>query len=165
MNIIACADKNWGIGYGGSLLFHIPGDLKRFKEMTLGKTVVMGRKTLESLPGSEPLPNRTNIVLSRDKNFKIPNVTVINSINDFLKKYDAENDGNIFVIGGEQIYKELLPYCKYAYITRVDAARPCDTYIENYDKLDNFKLIERSPVYVHNGLKYTFDTYENIILY
>lgn len=161
MNLIACADKNWGIGFDGELLFRIPDDLKRFKEMTLGKTVVMGRKTLESLPNGKPLPKRLNIVLSRDKEFKTKGAKVINSISDFLQKYDAVNNPDIFVIGGEQIYRELTSYCKYAYITRVDADRPADTFIENFDELKNFKLANRSPVCDCNGVKYTFDVYEN----
>lgn len=164
MNLIVCADKNWAIGYNGQLLFHIPQDLKYFREMTLDKTVVMGRKTLESLPGSKPLANRENIVLSRDQKFGCEGITVINSIEEFLEKYNPQNSPDVFVIGGEQIYKALAPYCEHAYITRVGAIRPADVYIDDFDALENFELAERSQVYEHEGLKYTFDTYINTSL-
>lgn len=161
MNLIACADKNWGIGLNGKLLFRIPEDLKRFKAMTTDKIVVMGRKTLESLPGSKPLPNRTNIVFSRSKDFKARDAMVINSIDDFLKAYEVQNNENIFVIGGEEIYRKLTPFCKYAYITRVDKAVFSDAHIDDFDKLKNFRLAERSPEFEYKDLKYAFYTYEN----
>lgn len=160
MNLIACTDLNGGLGLNGNLLFHIPEDLKRFRKMTSDKIVVMGRKTLESLPGAKPLPNRTNVVLSRG-NIKIENAEVINSVGEFLKKYDAQNNPDIFVIGGAQIYRALMPYCKYAYITRVEETRPSDAYIKDFDNLENFVLAERSPTYEYEGLKYAYYTYEN----
>lgn len=162
MNLIACADSNWGIGYGGDLLFHIPEDLKRFRAITLDKTVVMGRKTLESLPGGKPLSGRLNVVFTRDKGFNQSGVITVNSIEEFLQEFDAEDNPGIFVIGGEKVYNTLLPYCRKAYITRVYAQKNADVYIADLDKSKEFVLSERSELYDYKGLKYTYDIYENI---
>ena len=117
MNLIVNVSENWAIGKGNSLLFHLSQDMKFFKEHTSGKTIVMGRKTLESLPGSKPLPNRKNIVLTRNSDYHPEGVTVYNSIDEFLK--DNSNTDDVYVIGGESIYRDFLPYCNKAFITKV----------------------------------------------
>ena len=120
MNLIVNVDKNWAIGLGSKLLVRIPQDMKYFRSMTTGHVVVMGRKTLESFPESKPLPNRANIVLTRDQGYQAPGAVVVHSMEELkeeLEKYPGEE---IFVIGGGQIYRELLPLCDKAYVTKVD---------------------------------------------
>ena len=112
MNLIVCVSRNWGIGKNNELLFHIPDDLKQFKALTTGKVVVMGHNTLKSLPGGKPLPNRTNIVLSRNPNLKIEGATVCNSVQDVLIEVSDRLQSDVFIIGGEAIYKMFLPYCR-----------------------------------------------------
>ena len=131
MNIIVNADKNWAIGKNNSLLVRIPADMKYFRQMTEGNIVVMGRKTLESFPGGQPLKKRTNIVLTSDKNYKVKDAVVVNSVEALLEELRQYNDEDIYVIGGESIYRQLLPYCKVAHITKIDHAYEADTYFPN----------------------------------
>ena len=127
MNLIVAVDKNWAIGLGNKLLVSIPQDMKFFRETTKGKVVAMGRKTLESFPGGQPLKNRVNVVLTTDKSYSTNGIVLVHSIKemlDELKKYPSED---IYVIGGETIYRQLLPHCDRAYITRIDNAYDADT--------------------------------------
>ena len=120
MNLIAAVDKNWAIGCKNKLLVSIPADMKFFRETTIGKVVVMGRKTLESFPNGMPLKKRTNIVLTHDKTYKVPDAILVHSMEELheeLKKYPSED---IYVIGGETIYKQLLDECDVAHITKID---------------------------------------------
>ena len=128
MNLIVAVDKNWAIGLHNKLLVSIPADMKFFRETTMGKVVVMGRKTLESFPGGQPLKKRTNIVLTSDKNYKVKDAVVVNSVEALLEELRQYNDEDIYVIGGESIYRQLLPYCKVAHITKIDHAYEADTY-------------------------------------
>ena len=130
MNLIVAVDKNWAIGNDNKLLVSIPQDMKFFRETTMGKVVVMGRKTLESFPGGQPLKKRTNIVLTRDKNYQVKDAIVVNTVDELLqelKKYDEEE---IYVIGGESIYRQMLPYCKVAHVTKINHAYEADTYFQ-----------------------------------
>lgn len=115
---IAVVTKNLAIGKDGDQLYYIPGDLKRFKELTTGHTIVMGRKTFEALPNGA-LPNRKNIVLSRTKGLELPGCEVYNNLNDIISRVDEE----IFIIGGEQIYETFLPYINTVYLTEIDVER------------------------------------------
>lgn len=132
MNAIVAVDRNWGIGKDGKLLFHIPEDMKFFKEITTGKIVVMGRKTLDSLPEGKPLKNRINLVITRNKNdCKFYDNTLygdINEIKDIIETYDTNN---IFIIGGESIYKQFINECDTVYVTRVDEEYEADTFMPN----------------------------------
>ena len=134
MNLIVAVDKNWAIGLHNKLLVSIPADMKFFRETTMGKVVVMGRKTLESFPGGQPLKKRTNIVLTSDKNYKVKDAVVVNSVEALLEELRQYNDEDIYVIGGESIYRQLLPYCKVAHITKIDHAYEADTYFSNIDE-------------------------------
>lgn len=121
MNIIVAADKNWGIGKDNKLLVSIPADMKFFRETTTGNVVVMGRKTLESFPGGLPLKRRTNIVLTKDVNYQVKDAVLVHSVEELLeelKKYDSEN---VYVIGGDSVYRQLLPYCDIAHVTKLPA--------------------------------------------
>ena len=128
MNMIVCVSRNWGIGKNNQLLFHIPDDLKQFKALTTGKVVIMGHNTLKSLPGGKPLPNRTNIVLSRNPHLVVEGATVCNSVQDVLIEVSGLPHSDVFIIGGETIYKIFLPYCRRALITRVDTAPDADAF-------------------------------------
>jgi len=161
MNLIVAVDKNWGIGCENKLLFRIPDDLKNFRKLTTDKVVVMGRKTLESLPGGLPLKNRTNIVLSRNEGLQIPGAVVCRSLDDLLAKTEEYNIDDMFVIGGQTMYQELLPHCKFAYITKIDAVSPADTFFPNIDNMSGWAKVEESETMNHECLQYTFCLYEN----
>lgn len=161
MNYIVCVDKNWGIGKGGDLLFSLPSDMKFFRETTSGKTVVMGRKTLLSLPGGRPLKNRRNIVLTRNKDFRCDGAEVVFSVEQLFKIID-KNNGDIFVMGGAEIYNSLYNFCKTAYITKVADDGGADVFIKNLDREPNWKLSKESEPITENGHEFVFCTYENL---
>lgn len=159
MKLIAAVGSDYGIGFKNSLLFKIPEDQKFFKERTLGKTVVMGRKTFESLPGKKPLKDRKNIILTRDKNFSAEEAYVfydIPALLEYLKEFDSDD---IFVIGGESVYRALMPYCGAALVTKIDSSKEADRFFPDIDGADGWKLAEMSEDYDYNGLKYRFCTY------
>lgn len=162
MKLIFSADNNWGIGKDNKLLFRAKGDMKRFRELTTGKVVIMGRKTLESLPNSQPLPNRTNIVLTTDKKYTIKGAEVCHSIGGLLEYVKAYDSGDLYVIGGEQLYKGLLPYCDTAYITRFFAKAEADRFMPNFDRLSDWSVTEKSGIFEENGLTYQFFIYKRI---
>lgn len=162
MKAIVAVDQNWGIGYQGNLLQRIPGDMKYFREKTIGKIVVMGRETFESFPGQEPLKDRINIVLTRNKNYQNDKVTICHSLEDLfweLQKYDPEN---IFVIGGESVYTQLLPYCTEAFVTKIENIYPADKYFNNLDKEQSWKLIDISEEQIFGDISYRFLTYKAV---
>ena len=159
MNLIVTVDANWAIGNNGDLLCKNPIDMKFFKETTTGKVVIMGRKTLESFPKQKPLTNRTNIVLSR--NNEIDGCIVVNSIDELLIKVKNYDDDDLFVIGGGQIYKELLPYCKKAYVTKMKNIFKADTYFPNLDELDSWEIVDKSEDLKYENIEFNFFIYEN----
>lgn len=157
MKAIVAVDQNWGIGYNGELLFRISADLKRFKELTLGGTVVYGRKTLETFPGKRPLGGRRNIILSRDAALRVPGAEVCNSPEQAVALVsDAEN---AYVIGGASVYRLFLPFCTTAYVTKVHADCRADCFFENLDANPDWLLSEHSEVMQENGWEYQFVTY------
>ncbi len=162
MNLIAAVDQNWAIGNKNQLLVKIPADQKFFRETTTGKVVVMGRKTLESFPNGLPLKNRTNIVLTRDKNYQVKDAIVLHSLEELheeLKKYPSED---IYVIGGETIYRQLLDECDVAHITKVEFAYDADAYFPNLDELPEWKITADSEEQTYFDLEYYFYKYERI---
>lgn len=160
MNMIVAVDKNWAIGNKNSLLVRIPSDQKFFRETTTGKVVVMGRKTLESFPQGQPLKNRTNIVLTSDKNYKVNGALIVHSIDELLDKLKAYNDEDIFIIGGESIYKQMLPYCNLAHVTKINYAYAADTYFPNLDEMEDWELTGESDENTYFDLEFTFARYE-----
>ena len=162
MNLIAAVDKNWAIGCKNKLLVSIPADMKFFRETTIGKVVVMGRKTLESFPNGMPLKKRTNIVLTHDKAYKVPDAILVHSMEELheeLKKYPSED---IYVIGGETIYKQLLDECDVAHITKIDYEFEADAYFPNLDELPDWKITQDSEEQTYFDLEYYFYKYEKI---
>lgn len=161
MKAIVAVDSNWGIGFRGNLLQRIPGDMKFFKQMTLGKVVIMGRETFESLPGKEPLKDRVNIVLSKNECFNNEKVTICRTLNELFNELEKYNSDEVFVIGGESIYTQLLPYCKEAYVTSIKNKYVADKYFVNLDNDQRWKIVSSSDLESFNSIKYSFVNYEN----
>ena len=160
MKAILAADKHWGIGYNNRLLVSIPSDMKFFRQTTTGKVVVMGRKTLESFPNGMPLKNRTNIVLTGNKNYQVKDAVVVHSeqeLTEELKKYDTDA---VYVIGGESIYRMMLPYCDEVFVTRIDHAFQADTFFPDLDEMDEWVMTEESEEHTCFDLEYCFTKYE-----
>ncbi len=162
MNLIVAVDQNWAIGLQNKLLVSIPADMKFFRETTTGKVVVMGRKTLESFPQKQPLKNRTNIVLTRDKDYKVNGAIVVTSVEELLEELKKYEQDDIYVIGGESIYKLLLPYCKVAHVTKIDHAYEADTYFPDLEKEDGWKVTGISDEQTYFDLEYYFVRYEKM---
>lgn len=164
MNAIVAVDLNWGIGFKGKLLQNIPEDMDFFKKATIGKVIIMGRETFESLPGGKPLKDRVNIVLSRKGDFSNKQVILCRSIDDLfceLEKYDTKD---VFVIGGESVYRELLPFCKEVYLTKIFKNHEADRFFINIDNDDSWRVISASDLKIYNGIEYSFFKYENLRL-
>lgn len=162
MNLIVAVDEKWGIGRDGDLLTNIPGDLAYFKGKTTGKVVVMGRKTLESMPGGRGLPKRTNYVLSRNQNFTAERCEVIHTADELsrvLAQYDSED---VFIIGGDSIYKKFYKDCAKCFVTKMYADLNADRFMVNLDENKDFKVISKSEMQEENGIKYQFLVYENL---
>ena len=138
MNLIVAVDNNWAIGNKNKLLVSIPNDMKHFREETTGKVVVLGRKTLETFPQGQPLKNRTNIE---------------------LKKYDDED---VYVVGGDSVYKLLLPYCDVAHVTKIDHEFEADTYFPDLDADPDWEITADSDEQTYFDLPYQFLKYERI---
>lgn len=159
MNIIVCVDENYNIGNNNALLFNIKKDMEFFKDKTQNNVIIMGRKTLQSLPNSKPLKNRINIVMTSSESIEgCICVNSIDSLFDVLKQYQNKD---IFVIGGEQVYSLLLPYCTKAYITKVFSSKEGDTKFPNIDLIPNWTLTNSSEVYLQGDVEYIFTMYEN----
>lgn len=161
MKAIVAVDKNWAIGNCGDLLCHLPGDLLYFKEKTRGKMVIMGRNTFESLPNSKPLTGRANTVLSRNPDFQAPCCVCRNDgeIKSELAKYDDEN---VYVIGGESIYRQYLSQCDTVYVTKILSEFCADTFFPNLDEDQEFKLVWESDLYEEKGIPYRFTEYRRV---
>lgn len=160
MNLIVAVDKNWGIGYQNNLLVRIPSDQRFFRETTTGNVVIMGRKTLESFPGGQPLKNRTNIVITKDKNYRVKDAIVVNSIEEAMSKVEGVPTENIYVIGGASIYEQMLPLCDMAHITKIDYAYQADTFFPNLDEMEEWEITGESEEQTYYDLEYRFLRYE-----
>lgn len=160
MNLIAAVDRNWAIGNKNKLLVSIPKDMKFFREETTGKVVVLGRKTLETFPGGQPLKNRTNIILTKSADYSVNGAIVVNNIDELmeeLKKYKSED---IYIIGGESIYKQLVDACDVAHITKIDHAYEADAYFPNLDEKEEWVITAESEEETYFDLEYQFLKYE-----
>lgn len=160
MNIIVSVDKNWAIGHQNRLLVRIPNDMKNFRRLTTGNVIVMGRKTLESFPQGQPLADRVNIVLTKNKDYQVKGAVVVNSMDALLKELENYGDKQVYVAGGESIYRQLLPYCKKAVITKIDESYEADTYFPDLDKDEEWRITEESEEQTYFDICYTYVTYE-----
>ena len=159
---IAVVDKDWGIGKDGGLLVHLPGDLKYFKEKTLNNIVIMGRTTLESLPKGKPLPERTTVIMTKNKDLAGDFYTVdsIDSLFKLLEQIIREEPEKIpYVAGGESIYKQLLPYTDTCLITKMNKGFDAEKHFENLDENPEFTLTKEGPVNSEKGVEYRFCEY------
>ena len=161
MKLIVAVNENWGIGKGNDLLYHLPSDMKFFRSKTKDNIIVIGRKTLESFPNAKPLPYRTNVVLSRDKNYAAEGAVVLNNIEDVLEYAKNNSDRETYICGGEEIYKLFLPYCKEALITKVSDSCDAEKFMPDLDADENWELIEQSEPITENDLDFCFCTYKN----
>ncbi len=160
MNLIVAVDKNWAIGKENKLLVSIPADMKYFRETTKGNVVIMGRKTLESFPQSQPLKNRVNIVITKNEEYQVKGAVVVHSVEEAIEE-SKKYEGEVYVIGGESIYRAMLPYCKTAYVTKIDHAYAADTYFPNLDEEKDWELIGETEEQTYFDLEYVFARYEN----
>ncbi|CDC38739.1 MAG TPA: dihydrofolate reductase [Lachnospiraceae bacterium] len=162
MNLIAAVDRNWAIGYKNELLVRIPEDQKWFRETTTGKAVIMGRKTLESFPNKSPLKNRLNVVITSDMNYSVPGAVVVHSIDEAVEAVRDYADDDVYVIGGESIYRQMLPLCSTAHITKVDYAYQADAHFPDLDKEEGWKITETSDERTYFDIIYEFVKYERV---
>ncbi len=158
MQAIVNVTENWGIGRYNKLLFPLRADLKRFKELTMGHAVVMGRKTLESLPGKKGLPGRRNLVLTRDESFNAPNVETVHTPLQAVFATGAED----FCIGGESVYRVLLPVIDRVYVTRVLATAEADAWFPNLDEDPQWRIERESEIMEENGVRFQYVDYVRV---
>ena len=156
MNLIVAVDQNWAIGKDGDQLVYLKEDLKRFRTLTSGHTVILGRKTLATFPGGRPLKNRRNLILSRNPQFQAEGAEVFSSVEELVK----QADGDAFVIGGASVYEQLLPYCDTAYVTKIDFAYEADTWFPNLDERKDWSAAEASEEQTYFDLEYQFVKYK-----
>lgn len=173
ISAIVAVDKDWGIGYQGQLLEHLPPDMRHFKELTMGNIVIMGRKTWDSLP-VKPLVNRHNVIISKSiPETKLPQIITdrevpvtflqMNSLIQNWEKVKRFSNKDIFIIGGGEIYKQLLSYCDRVYVTKIEKShKDVDTYFPNLDDSNEWTINTCTDSYEYNGMYYAFLTYKRV---
>lgn len=157
---IVHADRAWGIGKEGGMMFSLPKDMRFFRETTTGHVVVAGGKTLRSFPGQKPLKNRVNIVLTRGQ--VCDECIAVHSFDELKAELKRRENEEIFIVGGGEIYREMLPYCHGAYVTKVDALGGADVFFPNLDEDPSFRVAEESEPIEDNGFAIRFVRYENL---
>lgn len=160
MKAILSADRNWGIGYQNRLLVRIPSDMKFFRQTTIGKVVVLGRKTLESFPNGLPLKDRTNIVLTKNLDYSVKDAVIVHTEEELFEELKKYNTDDVYVIGGESIYRMLLPYCDTVYVTKIDHAFQADTFFPNLDEMEEWEMTEEGEEQTCFDLEFAFTKYE-----
>ncbi|MFT4146934.1 MAG: dihydrofolate reductase [Mobilitalea sp.] len=160
MNLIVAVDKNWAIGYQNDLLVKIPADQRFFRDVTTNKVVITGRNTLSTFPGGLPLKNRTNIIISTKQDYKVKDAIVVHSVEEVLEAVKGYKSEDIYIIGGASVYKQLLPYCTVAHVTKIDYSYLADTYFPNLDEMEDWVLAEETDEHTYYDLCYTFCRYE-----
>ncbi len=156
---IVHVDKEWGIGKGNDMMFSLPKDMKFFRETTMGHTVVMGGNTLRSFPGQKPLKNRVNIVLTRGQ--VCDECIAVRSYEELKEAMKAREKEDIYVIGGGEIYRALLPYCHEALVTKVDAIGGAEVFFPNLDSHPDFTCVDEGAPIEDNGRVIRFTRYVN----
>lgn len=160
MNAIVAVDNNWAIGCKNSLLVRIPADHKNFRQETTGKVVVLGRKTLETFPQGMPLPNRKNIILSTNPDYQVKDAVVVHNKEELdaeLQKYPSED---VYIIGGESVYRMMLPECDVVHVTKIDHDYEADAYFPNLDEDGEWEITAESDEQTYFDLPYYFVKYE-----
>lgn len=162
MNAIVGVDKNWAIGNKGKLLVSIPNDMKMFRNETTGKVVIYGRKTLATFPNGMPLKNRVNIVLTTDPSFTAGDAIIVHSVEEALEAVKSYPTEDVYVIGGDSVYRQFLPYIDTAIVTKSDFAFEADTYFPNLEKDPEWKKTAESEEQTYFSLEYTFQKWERV---
>ena len=160
MNMIVAVDEKWAIGRKGKLLVSIPNDMKHFREETLGKVIVLGRKTLETFPQGMPLAGRTNIILSTDRKLSVKGATVVHSLEELLEELKQYASEDVYVVGGESVYRMLLPYCDVVHVTKIEHTYEADAYFPDLDQSPEWEITADSDEQTYFDLIYTFLKYE-----
>ncbi len=160
MNLIVNVDRNWAIGYKGKLLVSIPEDMRFFRTETTGKVVILGRRTLETFPGGQPLKNRTNIVLTRNPSFRAKGAVVCHSVEEVLEEIKQYDSRDVYVVGGDTVYKEFLPYCDVAHVTRTDHVYEADAWFSDLEADPEWELTGQSEEKTYFDLEFMFCRYE-----
>ena len=160
MNLIVAVDENWAIGNKNELLIRIPADHKNFRRETTQKVVVLGRKTLETFPQGLPLKNRTNIIMSTNPSYQVKDAVVVHSVEELieeLKQYDTQD---VYIVGGESIYRQMLPYCDVAHVTKIDHVYEADAFFPNLDEDPDWQITADSEEQTYFDITYHFLKYE-----
>lgn len=160
MNLIVAVDNNWAIGCKGGLLVRIPNDHKAFRQETLGKVVVLGRKTLETFPQGMPLSGRTNIILSTNPDYHVKDAIVVHDREELLEELKKYDDDKVYIIGGESVYRMMLPYCDVAHVTKIDHDYEADAYFPNLDVMDDWEITAEGEEQTYFDIAYEFVKYE-----
>lgn len=160
MNILVTADENWGIGRGNDLVIRIPNDRKQFMEETTGKVLVFGRKSLAAFPQGMPLEKRVNIVLSSDPDFRVKGAVTVHSMEELLRELKQYSQEDIYVVGGESVYRQLLPYCNVAHVTKIGHVYDTDRFFPALDEDSQWEVTAESDEQVYFDITYYFLKYE-----
>lgn len=158
LHLMVMVDSNWGIGYKGDQMVYLSQDLKRFKEMTLDSTVILGRKTLATFPQGKPLPRRRNLILSHNASTMVEGAEVFSSVESLREALKPEEKN--FIIGGSTVYNAFLPYCTRAYVTKVRTSFPVDCYFPDLEELPHWTLVSESEVFLDQGVEFTYCEYK-----
>ena len=161
MNIVVAVYGDWGIGRDGGQPVVVKADRRRFKEVTGSGTVILGRRTLEDFPGGKPLKGRRNIILTRDASFSVDGGEVVHSVSEAIRAVESEDPDSVFVIGGESVYTQMLPYCHKAFVTRIFENPLSDVFFPDLDTFPEWEIEESSEVFHEDGIEYQFYTYLN----
>lgn len=161
MQVIVNVSPEWGIGNENRLLVRIKEDMRRFRAFTTHHTIIVGRKTLETFPGGRPLPDRENIILTRDPEYRAENAIVCRSLDELRKILSGKDPDSVFVCGGEQIYRLLLPYCSTAFVTMTETDCKADRFFPDLNRQPDWILTEEGEPKTEGGTTYRFLKYEN----
>lgn len=161
MQLIVNVNPEWGIGNENQLLVRIRSDMRRFRTLTTGKTIIVGRKTLATFPNGKPLANRENIIMTRDPAFTAEEATVCRDLPALFAALSGRDPDSVMVCGGEQIYRQLLPYCSKAHVTLTYTDAKADRFFPNLNLLPNWVMTEVGEKQVENDIAFRFLTYEN----
>lgn len=162
MELIVNVTENWGIGLRDRLLVSISADLKRFRALTMGKTVILGRRTLATFPGGRPLKNRENIVLTHDEHFAAEGALVAHDLPELFALLHGKNTDDVCVIGGASVYEQLLPYCARARVTKTQLTPEADRFFPNLDALENWQIEHETSPQEENGVCFSYIDYVNL---
>lgn len=162
MDLMVLVDESWGIGCSGEQMVYLSQDLKRFKEMTLGKTMVLGRKTLGTFPHGKPLVGRKHMILSGNPSFVVEGATVYSSLEDLLSAVSSLEEEEVMVIGGASVYEQLLPYCERAYVTKVSGHYTVDCYFPNLDQMEQWVLESQSETLEEGEVSFSYCIYTRL---